>query len=89
MPRRRRFSDPAMQEVYDRLRASPPVTPGGLRDLGRDGHTYWIGYDRPDRQAARPGSLAYASWAAGADARRDGAPDAERPGPLPRTPKGA
>lgn len=64
---RRTFKDRGAQQVYDKYSATPPERAG--RALVSD---YWRGFDHADRPStlAVRGSLAYAAWAAGVDARR-------------------
>lgn len=70
-PHRRRFKDPEHQELYDKLRAAPPLA-DFVRGQGASMNAYAVGRTSPDQplRIARRGSRAYAAWAAGVDAAR-------------------
>jgi len=68
MTRKRTFSDPAMQRLYDLRRAVPALSSG----TGGLGCAYHVGLKYPDRPSRfHHHSLAYAAWAAGVDTALD------------------
>lgn len=72
--KRRTYTEPRLQLLYDELPAQRP-DPAKVRGAGGFGNAYAVGYTQPEQpnRLFSPGSRAYVAWAAGVDNARDDA----------------
>lgn len=70
--KRRTFTEPRMQLLYDELRDQRP-DPAKVRGAGGIGNAYAVGYTQPDatNHLFPRGSRSYVAWAAGVDNAQD------------------
>lgn len=70
--KRRTYTEPRLQLLYDELRAQRP-DPAKVRGAGGIGNAYAVGYTQPDaaNHLFPHGSRSYVAWAAGVDNAQD------------------
>lgn len=70
--KRRTYTEPRLQLLYDELRAKRP-DPAKVRGAGGIGNAYAVGYTKPDaaNRLFPRGSRSYVAWAAGVDNAQD------------------